>query len=143
MISTPDREQAVKLIDEAVTGGARRRQACEEMGITLRTYQRWTQGGGIKADGRSTATRPEPRHKLTPAERDEMLAVANRTEFKSLPPSQIVPTLADQGQYIASESSFYRVLRDADQQHHHLEHPHRRRLHACLRGAAGPAPAQA
>lgn len=35
-----------------------------------------------------------------------------------MPPSQIVPALADEGVYVASESSFYRVLRAAGQQHH-------------------------
>lgn len=38
-------------------------------------------------------------------------------ELASLPPSQIVPQLAVQGCYIASESSFYRVLRKRDQNH--------------------------
>ncbi len=119
MISHPDREQAVRLIDEAVAAGARKRQACEEMGIALRTYQRWTAAGeGVRSDGRPTAERRAPRHKLTPEERARVLAVANSPEFQSLPPSQIVPSLADQGQYIASESSFYRILREADQQHH-------------------------
>ena len=46
-----------------------------------------------------------------------MLDVCNSQEFASLPPSQIVPRLADQGRYPASESSFYRILRAADQQH--------------------------
>ena len=46
-----------------------------------------------------------------------MLDVCNSQEFASLPPSQIVPRLADQGRYLASESSFYRILRAADQQH--------------------------
>ena len=62
MISTPDREKAVRLIDEAVTSGARKRQACEEMGITLRSYQRWTADGGVKADGgvgHADAVRPD------------------------------------------------------------------------------------
>ena len=45
-----------------------------------------------------------------------MLDVCNR-EFASLPPSQIVPRLADQGRYLASESASYRILRAADQQH--------------------------
>ena len=39
-------------------------------------------------------------------------------EFNSLPPSQIVPRRADQGQYLASESSFCRILRATGQQHH-------------------------
>jgi putative transposase len=47
----------------------------------------------------------------------EVLETCHRAEFASLPPSQIVPRLADQGAYLASESSFYRVLREADEQH--------------------------
>lgn len=47
-----------------------------------------------------------------------MLAVCNEPEYASLPPSQIVPKLADKGIYLASESSFYRVLNAANQQHH-------------------------
>ena len=35
-----------------------------------------------------------------------------------LPPGRIVPRLADRGEYIASESSFYRLLREAAEQHH-------------------------
>jgi transposase InsO family protein len=119
MISHPDRVQAVRLIDEAVAAGARQLRACEEMGITPRTYQRWTaEGDGVKVDGRPTAERPTPQHKLTRDERAQILEVANSAEFQSRPPSQIVPTLADRGEYIASESSFYRVLKEANQQHH-------------------------
>lgn len=44
--------------------------------------------------------------------------MVNQPEFQSLPPSQIVPKLADRGIYIASESSFYRVLKEYNQQHH-------------------------
>lgn len=55
-------------------------------------------------------------------------AVANSEEFAHLAPSQIVPRLADQGQYIASESSFYRVLRAASQlQHRGSERPRQQR----------------
>jgi hypothetical protein len=45
--------------------------------------------------------------------------VINQPEFKSLPPSQIVPRLDDQGTYIASESTFYRVMHKYNQQYHH------------------------
>jgi putative transposase len=44
--------------------------------------------------------------------------VCHSEEFANLPPSQIVPRLADQGRYIASESSFYRILRAEGQQQH-------------------------
>ena len=138
MISHPDREQAVKLIDEAVAAGARQRRACEEMGISPRTYQRWTEAHGVKADGRPTAERPEPAHKLSQEEREQILEVAHSTEFQSLPPSQIVPTLADRGEYIASESSFYRVLREADQQHHRGRAKAPERKSATTHCATGP-----
>lgn len=65
MISTPDRERAVRLIKETTDAGARTFRACAEMGISVRTYQRWTREGDVKADGRPGATRPPPAHKLT------------------------------------------------------------------------------
>lgn len=40
-----------------------------------------------------------------------MLEVCNQPEYASLPPSQIVPKLADEGTYLASESTFYRILK--------------------------------
>ena len=44
--------------------------------------------------------------------------MANTQRFAELPPARIVPALADEGTYIASESSFHRVLRDAGQSQH-------------------------
>lgn len=70
MISTPDRERAVELVKETVGAGARTFKVCEQMGISMRTYQRWTREGGVKADGRPGAVRPTQRHKLTQAERE-------------------------------------------------------------------------
>lgn len=118
MICHADRCQAVALIDETVAAGARCRKACEVLGISVRTYQRWTRGDAVSTDRRPEADRPVPANKLSQAERDEILAVANSPAYRSLPPSQIVPSLADEGRYIASESSFYRTLRVANQQNH-------------------------
>ncbi len=118
MINIPDRRRAVELIEEAVDAGATLRKACEGLGISLRTYNRWTHTDEIKADGRPHATRPEPANKLTPDERQQILDICNEAAYQSLPPSQIVPALADEGIYIASESSFYRILKEANQVHH-------------------------
>jgi transposase InsO family protein len=118
MISTPDRQTAVALIDAAVTAGARRANACAELNISDRTLRRWTRGGEVRPDQRPLVPRPEPANKLSPAERAAVLDICNSTEFASLSPSQIVPTLADQGRYLASEASFYRILRADGQQHH-------------------------
>lgn len=91
-------------------------EACALVGISLRTYRRWKAGDG--EDGRPGAERPEPAHKLSVVERAAIVAVCNEPRFASLPPSQIVPRLADEGRYLASESSFYRVLHEVGQQHH-------------------------
>lgn len=94
--------------------------ACTELDICIRTYQRWVRDGDdtVVADRRTTNVRPAPGNKLSDEERLQILVVANSEEFASLPPSQIVPALTDQGVYLASESSFYRVLKEAQQQHH-------------------------
>ena len=118
MISTPDRQTAVALIEDAVAAGARRVKACTELEISERTLRRWTKGGKLHPDQRPLVPRPEPANKLSAAERAAVLEVCNSKEFASLPPSQIVPTLADQGRYLASESSFYRILRSEGQQQH-------------------------
>lgn len=108
------------MIRQAQQAGCRLHRACAELGLSVRTFQRWVREGdaAVPADGRTTVEKPAPGHKLSEAERQQMLAVANSEEFASLPPSQIVPALADRGEYLASESSFYRVLKAASQQHH-------------------------
>lgn len=102
---------------EALASGARKYPAAEALGLSLRTLQRWLAGSELSADGRPGAVRPTPTHALSQDERQAVLDVCNSPEFASLPPSQIVPRLADQGRYLASESSFYRILRAADQHH--------------------------
>jgi len=67
--------------------------------------------GQTHADQRPLVPRPEPVNKLSAAECAVVLEACNSEEFASLPPSQIVPKLADQGRYLASECSFYRILR--------------------------------
>lgn len=72
----------------------------------------------MAADKRITAKRPEPMNKLSEEERKLIIKTCNTEEFSSLPPSQIVPILADRNEYIGSESSFYRVLKAANMLHH-------------------------
>ena len=76
----------------------------------MRTFERWKKNPnqGDRRRGPNTV----PANKLSPEERKRILEVANSVEYRDLPPSQIVPKLADQGEYVASESSFYRVLRE-------------------------------
>lgn len=118
LISLTDRQKHAQLVSTAVASGARQDKACEVIGFSTRTLQRWRIDGVIGADKRSTALRPEPGNKLSQAERQAVIDVCNSEEFASLPPSQIVPILADRGEYIASESSFYRVLHSENMLHH-------------------------
>lgn len=119
MIRLEDRRTLVAHIDEARHGGARLEAACEAAGIDARTFQRWKAGPGLEhGDGRPVAEHPMPAHALSEAERVEIVRVANEARFAELPPAQIVARLADENRYLASESSFYRVLRDHDQVSH-------------------------
>lgn len=111
MISAQDRRTAIELIDETRRAGARLSPACRELGLAARTYERWTREGASAEDRRPTACRPAPPHTLSAGERDEVVAACNRPEYASLPPGQIVPKLADKGLFLASESTFYRILK--------------------------------
>ena len=118
MTPASDRRHIVALIDEATTAGARLAAACATLGMSPRTLQRWKDPeGGIREDRRPLADRPTPANKLSEEERDRIAATCASPEFASLPPSQIVPRLADRDIYIGSESSIYRVLRERGQNH--------------------------
>jgi putative transposase len=100
----------INLIDMAVESGARLKKAAAIMGISARTIIRWRQqsGGQDQRKGPLTA----PANKLSEKERQQVLDISNSTPFRDLSPKQIVPKLADQGVYLASESTFYRVLKE-------------------------------
>jgi putative transposase len=109
MTRPEDRQILVHQISEARAGGSRQAPACSLAGIDPRTIQRWRKQAG--GDRRPDAVRPAPSHALTKEERARIVAVANEPRFAETPPARIVPVLADEGVYIASESSFHRVLR--------------------------------
>lgn len=70
----------------------------------------------MNADGRAQqAQRCEPANRLFEAEREAILQDVNYQEYAHMPPSKIVPGLADQDRHIASASTFFRVLREAGQ----------------------------
>ena len=59
-----------------------------------------------------------PSNKLSKAEAEEVISVSTSKEYMDLPPSQIVPSLADKGKYLASESTFYRILKEKNMLKH-------------------------
>ena len=99
------RNTILDLVDAAVDNGARYKQACKVIGIAASTLRRWRPvGSGVKQDGRPDAERPIPFRRLSDEERKNSVDTCNRPEFASLPPSQIVPALADRGEYIGLRS---------------------------------------
>ena len=119
MIGLEDRQSLSQDIGVAHAAGARLHLACEIAGIDVRTLQRWMAHDGLTAgDGRPQAVRPLPGHALSQVERAELVRVANEPRFAAVPPARIVPMLADDGVYLASESTFSRVLRDEGQAVH-------------------------
>ena len=126
MTSLAECGQIMGLVSEAIGAGARQDRACAAICLSQRTLQRW-QRDQSRGDQRPVRLQA-PKNKLDPRERERLLAVANSAEFGHLPPSQIVPRLADRGQYLASESTFYRVLRAENQcQHRGAERPAQKR----------------
>ena len=122
------RQHTLALIDEACGDGARQARACAVLEVSPRTLQRWRRED--TGDQRGCGNRPV-HNKLSETEREEVLAVMNSPTYRDLPPSQIVPRLADQGHYLASESTMYRVLREEKQ----LQHRHASRARAHSRPA--------
>lgn len=102
----------VTLVKDAVESGAGVEPACLEVGVSVRTFERW-EGGALKDMRRGPKKRPA--NALSAKERERVLEIANSPEFRDLSPHQIVPRLADRGVYIASESTFQRLFREARQ----------------------------
>jgi transposase InsO family protein len=94
-------------LGEAQTTGARLHAACGVIGISARTIERWR--GQPGTDDRRCGPRRRPRNALTSAEEAQLLAVMMSARYGNVPPKQLVPRLADQGMYLASESTMYRL----------------------------------
>ena len=94
-------------LGEARATGARLQAACAVIGISARTIERWT--GRPGADDRRCGPRQRPRNALSPAEEAHLLTILTSARYGQISPRQLVPRLADEGMYIASESTIYRL----------------------------------
>lgn len=124
------------LVAEAVGAGARQCRACEMLGISSRMVERWRRQPN-SVDGRQGPNRV-PSNRLSAHERDKILSVVNKPEFRDLAPKQIVPKLADEGTYLASESTIYRILKAANQDRHREPTQPRKRSKPNEYAAHGP-----
>lgn len=127
------RQRLIELVEEAVCNGARQHKACTLLGLNQRTLQRWREDPH-SGDQRGNTLRI-PHNKISESIRETLQELINSPKYQDMPPSQIVPRLADEGRYYASESTLYRILREARQ----LQHRHAWRVRQHTR----PAPAVA
>ena len=99
----------VRLISEAQASGARRGPACRVLGLSARTIERWRADPG--AGDRRCGPRHRPSNALSAAEEAQVVTVLTSSRYAGLSPKQLAPQLADEGLYLASESTMYRVQR--------------------------------
>jgi transposase InsO family protein len=100
------------LVDEAIANGARLEPTCKMLGVSCRTVERWRKEPEV--EDRREGPKTTPTHALTEKEKAAMIAVATSPKYRNVSIKQLVPLLADEGLYLASESSFYRVLHEAN-----------------------------
>lgn len=103
------------LIEEAHTNGARYIKACEVAEISLRTLQRWKQES---MQDRRKGSHKQVIRKIPETVRQEITTICNTPLYRDMTPHEIVPHLLNTGVYLASERTFYRVLKAQDQVHH-------------------------
>lgn len=112
----------VKYISEAVMEGARLKKACEVVEISVQSFYRWQRGKCH--DNRKGAKKNIPR-KLAPEEAEQFYNIATSQEYKDSTPYEIVATLLEQGTYIGSSSTLYRILREKKAMFQRTESKHR------------------
>ena len=99
-------------IATAQRSGARLAPACRVVGISARTIERWR----LEPEGEDRRHGPHrrPSNALSPTEEAQILSVMTSARYAHLPPRQLVPRLADEGLYLASESTLYRLQQRLD-----------------------------
>jgi len=97
------------LISEAQKAGARLEPACTLVGLSARTIERWREHPDAE-DARHGPQR-RPGNALSPLEQARVVAVMTSPQYCQVSPKQLVPWLADEGIYLASESTMYRLQR--------------------------------
>jgi transposase InsO family protein len=107
-----------------VEHGCRTCRVCEALAVARSTYYRHLHPRPV----RQACPRPRPANRLSDGELATIKDVLHEERFLDLPPREIVPTLADEGRYLASIRTFYRVLAslgEAQERRQQARHPKR------------------
>ncbi len=90
--------------------GISQREACRSTSTSRASWNRWRKkAASPPATFQLVRSGVQP-HALSAAERSEILALCNSERFCNSAPRAIVATLLDEGHYLASASTFYRIL---------------------------------
>jgi transposase InsO family protein len=103
----------MELLQEGLRAGASAKAIADLIGICTRTLRRWGiafEAHGFSQDRRKGSARVVG-HRFSEEERQQVLAVVNDSRFADLTPAQIVAILAEEGVYVGSESTIYRIMR--------------------------------
>lgn len=107
-VGEEDKEVAISLVLEANKNGCRLKVACSDLELDFKTLLRWQNS----VEDRRQGPISEPKNKLSNEEKEKIIEVATSKEYQDDSPWSIVAKLADKGEYIASESSFYKILKE-------------------------------
>jgi transposase InsO family protein len=99
----------VDLVAEAQAAGARLAPAGDLLGISARSVERWRTHPEM--GDRRCGPQHRPSNALAPVEEAQVVTVLTSSRYAGLSPKQLVPQLADEGLYLASESTMYRLQR--------------------------------
>ena len=104
----------VELLQEGIHRGASAKAVANLFGLATRTLRRWglmIRSQGFSCDQRKGAPR-HVAHRFSREERQTVLTTVNDPRFADLTPGQIVAILAEEGTYVGSESTIYRLMRE-------------------------------
>jgi len=96
----------IEQVVEELTPLVGRRPACRALGVAPATIYRRRR----PPDPRPKSPRPKPPRALSEAERQEVLGELHSERFVDTSPAQVWATLLDEGRYLASERTMYRIL---------------------------------
>jgi putative transposase len=104
--------------------------ACEQLGVPRASYYRALSPRQPQAADDAEQQMPDTPTKRSPralstAERDHILALVNSERFADLSPREIYATLLDEGVYVCSWPTIYRLLREKGQTTRRRDRPHR------------------
>ena len=97
-------------MNELIEAGISQRKACRSISTSRATWNRWRKKATLPPATFQLVRSGVQPHALSAAERAEVLAVSNSERFCNSAPRAIVAALLDEGRYIASASTFYRIL---------------------------------